>query len=394
MDNLINENLQLKELITNLKYEKEAQTLLHQTDLENLEQQISLIRQTNSQIQFEFLERFEQIIDENEIKILQMEIQYRNDINSLSTNNTLLYLQNQSLKKQKTNKQQYLMKCEESSFEWKDIDQAIELYPKYEATQKRKQKAMPYLKMAGKYLQYNPLCFVDCLNTNNINNFIDALYQHPNSKPIIENRVIQYWSLNHREELKRKLLPLTFCGLTMSLLQELRLLLPLNDVLPTVGEMVEEKHKLRQILLKFEPELTTHGMILNHDKVLTEAVLTHNLENQSFLITCFTLDACSLAHHNSYITTGGIKIIAPKLPNNQSKQNCYKTFVYYDKDNTYYLSRNSYRINQWIREINTNNNIFINNNKTISTEVILIANWILLQNITNTESIMCHYTSI
>ena len=63
---------------------------------------------------------------------------------------------------------------------------------------------MPYLKTATKYLQHNPLCFIDCLTTISINNFIDALYLHPNSKTLKEEKVIQYWSLNHREKLKRK----------------------------------------------------------------------------------------------------------------------------------------------------------------------------------------------
>ena len=43
------------------------------------------------------------------------------------------------------------MKYKESFYKWKDINQAIKLYSKYKAT-KKKQKAMSYLKMAGKYL--------------------------------------------------------------------------------------------------------------------------------------------------------------------------------------------------------------------------------------------------
>ena len=79
--------------------------------------------------------------------------------------------------------------------------------------------------------------------------------------------------------------------------------------------MIKEKHKLRQILLKFESELTTHEIILNYNKVLTETVLTHNLKNQSFLITYFMLNTCNLAHHNSYniITTGGIKKVSLEI---------------------------------------------------------------------------------
>ena len=246
-----------------------------------------------------------------------------------------------------------------------------------------------------KYLQYNPLYFIDILSKDDINTLIEALWYHEKSKSLIETKLIKYWSNDQRSLLMQKLLPLTFCGLTMSLLQEMRLLEPLNYVLPTPNEMTNEKHKLRNCLLTcFDPKITNHGISLDHSKVLTEAILTHGLENQTFLLSCITFDCCSVAHHKTHITTGGIKLIAPKLPCNQSKNNCYKTVVYYGKDNEYYLSRNLQRTKKWIEDINNSSYILINENKKINTEPILIADWVSLQNITNCKYCpLCNITN-
>ena len=126
------------------------------------------------------------------------------------------------------------------------------------------------------------------LSQIDINILMDSLWYHKNSQSILESKIIKYWSSEQRDLLQQKLLPLTFSGLTMSLLQEMRLIEPLNYVLPTTNEITDQKRLLRKCLLEcFDPKITNHGISLSFQSFIRSYLNSWIRKSTFFINLCY-----------------------------------------------------------------------------------------------------------